>query len=243
MSNFEKIAQPGTKISLQFVQPGTQEGEEDIVKTYETKVCDIKKNGQIEVYMPMDQTKLILLQVGTAYDLFTYTKGGIYECRVRVADRYKNDNVYLLLLNQLTPLEKKQQREYFRFSCLVPMYDRLLSGSEERMLIEGDPLMAVGALPDETTEQKSIIIDISGGGLRFVSAGKYESGDMIRVRVFLHREMTLYAKVIASVPRENAKDRFEQRAKFVNITRGERDEIVRYIFEQERITRKNVKED
>lgn len=241
MDSFSKIARPGTKISLQSVIPAKEEGAENIIKTYQTRVCDVKENGQLEVYMPMDQTKLVLLQVGSTYDLFSFITGGIYECRVRVADRYKVDNVYTLLLDIITPVEKKQRREYYRFACAIPMLDRLLSAAEERQLIEGDPLFSEET--DELTEQRSIIIDISGGGLRFVSEGKYESGDMIRIRVHLHADMTLIARVISSIPRENTTDRFEQRAKFVNITRLERDEIVRYIFEQERIARKNTKED
>jgi len=93
-----------------------------------------------------------------------------------------------------------------------------------------------------------VIIDISGGGARLNSAVQHNKGDKIKIKLDLAignslRNMELTAVVIATDKVANRNDRFEHRVQFYNISRKDRDDLIKYIFEQERLRRKNGKAD
>lgn len=68
-SMIEKFISPGDKIELKstvsVVLPDGTEG----VKTYKSSVYDIQDDGRLELVMPMEQTKLVLLPVDGEYDV------------------------------------------------------------------------------------------------------------------------------------------------------------------------------
>lgn len=90
--------------------------------------------------MPMEKTKIILLPVGAEYDLYFYTPNGVYQCRAKVADRGKKNNVFVLTMELTSNLSKDQRREFYRFSCALKMDSRAL-GEEEMELLERDGMM------------------------------------------------------------------------------------------------------
>ncbi len=47
----------------------------------------------------------------------------------------------------------------------------------------------------------------------------------------------LYARILASNPMRNREDMFEQRMQFMKIEQEDRDKIIRFIFESERVAR------
>ena len=163
---------PGDRIELQSVNRSLIENETK--RIYETKVFDILSNDKMEIVMPMDKTKLILLPVDAEYDIHFYTKSGLFQCFARVIDRYKSNNVYILALELTSNLRKHQRREYYRFSCALEMNARNLK-EEEVIAIDKNAIQLVPGLP----LKRSVIVDISGGGLRFESTQKYEVDSLI----------------------------------------------------------------
>ena len=73
-------------------------------------------------------------------------------------------------------LRKYQRREYYRFSCALEMNSRKLE-PEEVKAVDRNQLYLVPGLP----AKRSVIVDISGGGLRFVGGGS--KGDALASRV------------------------------------------------------------
>jgi len=189
----------------------------------------------------MEKTKLVLLPVDAEYDMAIYSKNGLYQCFVRVVDRYKSDNMYLLVVELTSNLRRNQRREYYRFSCALEMCSRSLE-SEEVEAIEHDEMFnLVPGLP----LKRSVIVDISGGGLRFISEQKYEEGSLIYCSYHLlvngtRKLYELVSKVLEVKPVENRKGVFEHRVQYINISEGIREQIIRYIFQEER---KNMKKD
>ena len=65
----EKLISPGDKLELRstvsVVLPDGTEG----VRTYKTSVYDILEDGKLELLMPMEQQKLVLLPVDGEYDV------------------------------------------------------------------------------------------------------------------------------------------------------------------------------
>ena len=186
--------------------------------------------------MPMEKSKLILLPVDSEYDVYFYSGSVMYHCRARVADRYKNDKFYVLVLDLISNLRKQQRREYYRFSCALEMGSRALREEEEEALsdIGGRDILLL-PLPLKS----STIVDISGGGLRFVADFAYDVNSLILCSHNLlinndYKEYNLIGKVLSVVELENRNGVFEHRIQFVNVGKAEREEIIKYIFDEER---------
>ena len=160
-----KLISAGDKVELQAVEKLREEAAQENKKIYYSKVYDILSPDRLEVVMPMEKTKLILLPVDSIYDLAFYKEGGVYQCFARIIDRYKSNNVYILVLELTSNLRKYQRREFYRFSCALDMCDRPLVEEEMKAIEQNDSFYLTPGLP----LKRSVIVDISGGGLRLVA--------------------------------------------------------------------------
>ncbi len=236
------IVVAGQNVDIQSVNKTDGREEQDELeerKIYKTKVLDILTEDQLEVLMPMERTKLILLPIDGEYDLCFYTKNGLYQCYAKVIDRYKSDNLYILVMELTSNLRKHQRREYYRFSCALEMNSRKLE-MEEVKAVEKKQLHLVPGLP----LKRSVIVDISGGGLRFIASQQYDAGCLIycTYNLFIKgtpKKYNLVGKVLDSHEIENKKGMYEHRVQYINMKADVREEIIKYIFEEERKHRHN----
>ena len=237
----EKIISPGDKLEMKstvsVVLPDGTEG----IKTYKTSVYDVLDDGRIEIVMPIEQTKLVLLPVDGEYDVCFFSHGGMYRADVRIVDRQKVNGTFILVTELISNLHKFQRREYYRFNCIVEMTAREMSRQETEAFAKG-----LTYLVSEKDMDRGVIVDISGGGTRFVSKKKFTEGSLILMKFELSimekdRPFLLAAKVLHSGEIENRKDEYENRVKFEFIDNTTREEIIKYIFDEERKNRKNGK--
>lgn len=230
-----KYIGPGTRLQLQkIVRSKTDENKE--IRTYDSRVIDILSDEKVEISMPFEKTKLILLSIDEEYNLFFYTENGLYQCSARVAERYKNNKVYSAIFELTSNLRKFQRRDYYRFSCALEMKTRTLQADEVRAIEKKE-------IPSDTERplQKCVIVDISGGGLRFVSTYVYEVNSMVLCKYFLwingeNKEFTLVGKILSVKQSENRPDVYEHRLQYVNMDNDKREDIIKYIFDAERTT-------
>lgn len=232
-----KYVLPGEKVELQTMERSILGAASD-KKAYVSKIFDIIDEEQFEILMPMEQMKMILLPVDGIYDMCFYTKNGLYQSNVRIVDRYKSGNIFILLCELTTPLRKYQRREYYRFSCILELQSRLLDEDELNAVQKNQIYYKEGL-----ATAKGIIVDISGGGVRFVTKDfHYEQGDMLYLtyQLPLKNKMKQYeiaGKVLALRPIPEKLGEYEHRVQYVNIEKTDREEIIRFIFEEERRNR------
>lgn len=215
------------------------EGEAETVengeqKVYRTKVFDVLSEDQLELMMPLEKGRVILLPVDGEFDLYFYAESGLYQCYARVLDRYKSNNVYIVVMELTSNPRKHQRREFFRFGCALSMSSRSLE-KEEIAAVEQNQFFVRPELP----LKQSTVVDISGGGIRFIADYAYEAGDYIYCVYTLNvkgqpKQYHLIGKVLSVRELEDKPGTFEHRVKYVNLDVDEREEIIRYIFEEER---------
>lgn len=133
----EKFIAPGDKLELRSTVRVTLPDGTDGVKTYKTSVYNILDDGKLELMMPMEQTKLLVLSIGSEYDVCFYSHKGVYRADVRVVDRQKSNGVYTLVVEMISSLHKYQRREYYRFNCIVDMMVREMTKQEEDAFSRG----------------------------------------------------------------------------------------------------------
>ena len=124
------------------------------------------------------------------------------------------------------------------------MCARNLEEEEIQALEKNSPYELQPGLP----LKHSVIVDISGGGLRFVSTQRYEPGSLILCSYHLvkdgeQKKYEVVGKVLAVRELEKRKGTFEHRVQYYNLDVNTREEIIRFIFEEERKSRKKERLD
>lgn len=235
-----KIIMDGDKVELKSVEY-LFDKENTKYRTYTTRVYSVLSEDRFELMMPMEKSKLILLPIDGEYDVCFYSSEGLYQCYARIYDRYKSNNVYVLALELTSNLRKHQRREYYRFSCILDMRTRELKREEVESLNTNRPLIVPG-LP----LRRSLICDISGGGMRFICDVKYEEETYIYCTYSLEiegkiKDYEIMGKVLTVKELPNRPGEYEHRIQYENLDRDTREEIIKYIFEEERRVRRNTK--
>ncbi len=232
----EKYLAPGYKIEMRYASHNAKQrdgAEMQMPKTYISQIYDVLSEQDIEVLMPIEQSKITLLPLNAVYTLIVYTPTGVYQCNAKVAERYKKDRTYLNRMRLVSEIKKYQRREYYRHNCSIPIFTRKLDQHEIN-----DRLWDV--------EQQGIegeTIDISGGGVRFITRDQYEAGDMILCSFELPlkietEEYHIMGKVLRVTAAGKYENRQDVRVQFEDVTTVIRDEIIEFIFEDERRQRR-----
>lgn len=227
---------PGDKIDINFLHQNNG-------KTYKSSVFDFIDDNELEINMPTDEGKMVMFSVGFECQFYFYTNKGLYTCEAVITNRYKKDNFYLLSVRIKTVLKKFQRREFFRLECMIDFaYYKI---TEEIAGLETtEELFEEIANPDYI-EQKSLARtrDISGGGIRFTAMESLEIGSKILTVIRLANGKVdhmfyLVTEIIASDPIEKVHGFWITRAKFEFKNIKDRDLIIRYVFEEDRMRRK-----
>ena len=228
-----KFVQIGNKIEIESIKKTTDELGEITRKTYRSELYDIESEDVIKIAMPMEQSKIVLLPVDAEYSLCFYTSNGLYQCLARVIERYKSNNLFVLSMELETDLQKYQRREYYRLNTVLDMKSKAIDTDSKKTFEQ------VQFIDTDLTFDNGTMVDISGGGARFISKVQYSKGSLIRFvfSLFVNGSVTEYklvGKVLKSDPMENREDSFENRIQFVNMVNDDRESIIKYIFEEER---------
>ena len=217
--------------------------EERSAKTLRTKIFDIVSDDVIKVTIPTVQGKLQLIETDGEYDVYFYTSNGLYQCVCTVKDRYRSNAIPVMELELQSNLRRYQRREYYRLNCMLEMKCHAFDPEET------DEYMKTGNYSTATGGKgpNAVMVDISGGGARFVSTESYEVGALMLFRFSLKqktgfKDYSVVGRVVYSGLMENMGGKYETRAQFVDIENTERESIIKYIFEEERRIRKTTTE-
>lgn len=230
----------GDKVELQSMEHIYAKDEKKS-KVYSSKVYTVLTDERVEIMMPMEKSKLILLPIDGEYDLCFYTSQGLYQCYARIYDRYKSNNVYVLALEITSNLRKFQRREYYRFNCVIDMRIRDLKKEEVESLESINPIIVPG-LP----LRRALICDISGGGMRVITDRNYEANEYVYCTFALvidgkQKDYEMVAKVLRVAELQNRPGEYEIRIQYVDLDNDIREEIIKYIFEEERKIRRKTR--
>lgn len=230
---------PGIRVELKATGKVWMDEDTRTRNIYMSKVMDVTSDDRIEVLMPFEKGKLVLLPVDGEYSLCFYSTKGLYQCYSRIVDRYRSDNMYILVLDLTSELQRLQRREYYRFSCALELKSRTCTKGELEAFEKNRKFLV-----DKTKPlQRSVIVDISGGGLRFVANFQYEEGSIVYCSYRLprganDREYEMICSILKVQELESRPGLFEHRIQYVYIDEPSREDIIHFIFEEERKIRK-----
>lgn len=211
-------------------------------KVYVSKIYDFLQKNQLQIAMPIYEGRIVPLELDERYTACFYTERGLLQCNVKVVSRYREGNLFFLDIQLISELEKVQRRQFYRYDCYIDAKIRIVSDEEYDTGIPDDVSIPEDALP----WQPARIIDISGGGVRLNQRMHVERNEVVKVKFMVSvvgeiLSFNLFARMLSSVPVQGRTDMYEQRMEFLKITQDERDKIIRYIFESERLELANGK--
>jgi c-di-GMP-binding flagellar brake protein YcgR len=225
-------------------------------KTYVSQLLDINDEKTISIAMPYGNGLLFILEQGKNYRLCFYTSKGLYQCNCVMSAVYRENNALIASVKLTTTLDKIQRRQYYRLECIHEIEYRTIT--QEELQLENKLATNKFINTEEKADVrrrlsqldrawlKASITDLSGGGARFNSDEPLQTGDRIRIRLdFIMgnelKKLVVGAEIIISGKMENRNDKYEHRAEFYDIGKVDREDLIKYIFEQERRRRRNDK--
>lgn len=243
-----EIIQPGDKIDISFVQQVERrkmDMEQELPKVYKSQVLDVKENGNLEISMPSENGRLVLLPLSIRLEFVFFSKGGLYRAVGQIKERYKSANIYMLEIELKSQLSKYQRREFFRYPCVLEMTYYTVT-KEETQIGSGEALfiqLREEKEKNKDREHKGQIVDLSGGGIRFYADQKIEADQYVLFEIYLENESVnklyyIVGNIISCVRVGRISEKpYEARAKFLIQDSNIREEIIRFIFEEERKAR------
>lgn len=241
----ERVLHLGDKTDIRMLQNAEREMQTGVsAHIYKSQVNDITREGDIEITMPIEQGKVVLLPLGVRYEFVFYTNGGLYHGIGRIKERYKKDNLYVLLIDLQSQLEKFQRREYYRYPCLMDIVFYEISADDAKRMPPDRILQMIRDKGDaRETQKQAMLLDLSGGGARFIGKDQLEQDSYILIVIRLtsssmDKQYFIKGHVLSSEAAENRWGKIETRVQFIFHDNQMQEEIIRYIFEEERRVRK-----
>lgn len=235
----------GDKTDIRMVQQAERESRMGMsAHIYKSQVNDITPDGGIEVTMPIEQGKVVLLSLGVRYEFVFYTNGGLYHALGRIKERYKKDNIYVFLIDLQSQLEKFQRREYYRYPCLMEIkYYQISEQDAKRVPSDRILRMFQESGQSQSAQKDAMLLDLSGGGARFIGKDSLDRDSYILMIIRLtsssmDKQYFIKGHVLASEEAENRWGKIETRVQFIFHDNRMQEEIIRYIFEEERKIRR-----
>lgn len=233
---------PGDKVDIHIVQQ-VNSGEEQAKDVFISSIYDVLEDDSIEIYMPSQGGKVILLSNQIRYEFIFNHEAGLYKAQGAVVGRYKRGGVYICKIKLNSALEKFQRREYYRMDCSIPTIFMEISDEIFELKKMADIHEALRQSHGAALQKgMGTILDISGGGLRFSSNVSLEGVYNILLQFTLQerdekKDVEVLGQLLSSTYKKDL-EKYIHRVKFDFKDGHKQEEIIRYIFNVERRIRK-----
>lgn len=229
----QKIISIGDKVELKKIHI-TRKNDDEKIPVYPSRILDVKDNNVLQLAMPFYDGRVIPLAVHDKYELVIYAKNGLYTCDIIILERFKTGNMFYMDVAVYSDLHKIQRREFYRFAYRTnvefrPVTETLALGEES---VEKEP-------QSQTDWKSAVMLDLSGGGTRIVSAYELEKGSYIQLRFQIRSDagtelLVLYGNIVRRLTMENNPQLKDYRIEFKSIDTHMQEKIIHFIFEEER---------
>lgn len=244
------VLQVGQKAEIRIVAEVAQEQKTGIVaRVFKSQILDIKDNGDLELSMPFNGTRIVLLPLELRYEfIFISETNSMYKVEGEIKERYKSENRFLIRVHLLTEIEKFQRRQFFRWECSMDVYFWKITEEQTKLQDMRQILAELQQDPSFMSQQiKARTLDISGGGARFQSDAPLEDGQCLLMVINLKsderdEQIMVLGRVLGSEEIKTPHHLFyRSRIAFVNSDKKINESIVRFVFAEERKYRKSGK--
>lgn len=213
MFDFKKHLIIGQKIQLELAINNE-------TRQYLSQIEGYSNDDTIEILTPISQNRLVYLPNDTTLKVIIFKGDAVFDFKAKVIEK-KLGTIPTVKLQIVSGLNKTQRRNYFRLKVIKDMEARLVENLKENKFGE---------------KFKGNMLDISAGGVLMIASKELQEGDIVEFALPLSsgKNIILFGKIVRKSYTVNAKYKYEYGLQFENISEFERNEITKYIFEEQR---------
>lgn len=194
-------------------------------KVYVSQVEDVRKDKRVLAYMPISYGKIIEIPLDLSYEFLFFTDGGLIKFDGKVEKYIHDESFSFMLLKLDSEGESVQRRNYYRLPCALAMKFAKSSKDGENEAASGK----------EIELHSGVIKDISGGGIKFVSNHDIEEKDFVKCVIDLKtKEIVVLGEIVQKFYFPKSNYRYQYRAKFLGILPSAKEDIIQFIFEEQK---------
>ncbi len=237
----------GNKITLQLIKRGNIFSTKPIDKTtYTSSLLHVNSDRELVISVPIYSNMLLAMTQNDIYYIRFYTRNGLYQSKCVVGKRGTEGHIATVTVKLISSLERHQRREYYRLDCRAKLAWAKLNEYQEKLYLDLKNAATEGRKKiikeqikmENITLSNNMMMDISGGGMRFNSTEMLEKEDtliLIPDIPEISKDIPyLMGKVVLVRNLQNKNAGYENKIKFINISSEEREKIITYIFAVER---------
>lgn len=212
--------QIGTRLELELLN----RNNEKVGDTYVSQLLERQENNCLIISAPIFEARLIFISLQTQLRLtFIHHKYGLLGFTALVIGREFRGNIAVLIVQPVNEPVKIQRRTHFRLDCMA---DVLVRPNETNSKADHKPAI------------KAFTKNISGSGLCIVTSVNIPKNSEVDIELSLADNILIIAKciVIRNTQFEVKKSKsYEIALHFTDISQKDQDNLIRYIFEQQRM--------
>ncbi len=206
----------GSKIEISIQGSESLENEQ-----YKSTILQVLDDDSFLISLIKKGRNTIKLPINRDYMFTVYTDKGTCQYTGKILD-YTHDQSLLkdcILIKFEQAAAKVQRRENFRSTCEIPMTYRL---SREIVTTSFE-------------KNEGLIIDISAGGIKFLTDVYLNKGERIDVELFLADEVFFLEAIVMYID-ELSEQRYsyQYRCKFDDALDKDKDKIIQYVLDEQR---------
>ena len=237
----------GNKITLRLIKRGNVFSTKPVDGTsYNSSLLHINSENELLISVPLVGGSLLSMGQNDIYFIRFFTRNGLYQSKCYVSGKGLEGHIAYVKVKLIANLERHQRREYYRLECRInltwaklnevqaKLYEDLknaVTDARKRLIKEQIKM-------EDIAFSKALMMDISGGGMKFYATEALEKDDVLVLQPDIPELSNaipyLMGKVVLSRPLENKFSSYENKIKFINISNEEREKIITYIFAVER---------
>jgi len=198
----------------------------DTVKNmqFTSQILDIVNEDILIISGPIHKTHIVPVRLDSTFEV-TYIKEdkGRFMFNAVVVDRIV-EGIYKLKIKKTTKTIKFQERDFYRLSTSIKVNKvfNLLDKSDEKRI-----------------EEDCVAKDISGGGIKILCNYNHSTEDIVNIKFNIdNHEISSDGEIIRIEKSNNLGYIYELGIRFINLKNTDRDNIIRFIFEQQRKNRR-----
>ncbi len=231
----DKVIKPGAPMEL-IKYPIKLDSPEALDKTYMCSVHEGLDGDTFRITNPTQQSRMIPLHAGERFNAYFFLSK-IYHAPVSVVKNITDGKFRVVVMKLDGSVMKYERRQFFRLDTNIDVRYLVITAENAMQFKEATQNGTLLTMPGF---EMGTTIDISGGGVRFVSDRELPVSAMVITHMVANtpagekKNYVFLGKIIRSEKHPEVRGKFDHRMQFVDMKQEAREEFVRFIFEIER---------
>lgn len=229
------------KIGTRFEFEMLNNRDEKVGNTFVTQLLEHQSDSSIVISAPISESRVIFVPTGITIRLtFVHNLNGLLGLRARVRSKEIRGNIAVLIAEPDQDIEKIQRREHYRLDVITdaliwPVVEDIESVDPENGT-NGSETQTSGK-PTDIAPIKAYTRNLSGSGCCVICDTSYPKNTELMIELDLTDNIVFRAKCVilrCEIVEVKRGKSYELGMRFTEISSRDQDNLIRYIFEQQR---------